>query len=262
MFVILANVVFTGLSTFSALHEKFPCASVLRAVNESSYPAMSVLRGTFGDRWDCVNQFLSENADRAHAIQVHIGNGSCRRFSRCGGGDFLGRLSVGALERRLIAKDARTFEAYRRAISETLASLQTNSKTTVFISLELEDNFSIRAWRNLARFVKREFPRRFTLVRASVAGNRSDGFGFGEWHGLFPRCDGRVIANNDGSEVEVSVLKAYTARVRDCKVRLLWHPNLQGIRSATFVAPKRRTFSFEKEDITLWRKYLQLLAAS
>lgn len=238
---------YLGFSSFAALSPKFPCDEFLRLLESSPRPAMSVLYGTFGDDWTCVHKFEQRFASRPRLLQVHLSNGSCRRFGRCGEGEIDPGASLVSFKNQLRLSD---FQRRVVHVKKKLGSFGENGRYV--ISIELEDNFSNREFSRLFRVVKREWP--FWISRSSVTRNSLRGASdYVERHGDRVACTSTTIWNNDGTPVQT--VADYARRTRSCFASFLWTPDLQGSESG-FIAPMKRSFRITEESKRRWKTFL------
>ncbi len=250
---------FEGLSTFSSMSPKFPCKKVLNYLDKLPHPAMNALWGTFGEDLSCLAKFTARNQHREHLIQIILSNESCRFFNRCKKGELARGLGVKSYNARLANGDLQLADEIRfrvREIREAAEAIAT-SKTTLVLSIGLEDRLSNLAANNLVTIIKTEWP--YDLVRNSLSSTIGvdPRVSYMESHGLRPDCSARTIANNDGNVLSPASAKQYRKRTRDCGVVFFWLPRLQGISSQKFVRPRKRHFRFDSGDVLLADRFFK-----
>lgn len=243
---------YVGFSSFAALSSKFPCSNFLAIANRARRPAMTVLHGTFGANYQCVNRFIQANRHRPHLVQVHLMNGPCRRNARCHEGEVLPKVSPGNFNRRLERKNNALLASIIDRAYVVMLSLKPEKTTKVVLSIELEDNFTPRAFRNVFYAINQiwwndPFAQ---IVRGPVGPRCSPSFSFCESHGVLP--DGSAaIWNQDGDDLPLSDDARWLS---SCKqpgrlACFLWSARAQGIFGDSFVRPRDRNFEITNFDI-------------
>lgn len=242
---------YVGFSSFAALSPRFPCAKFLKIANRAKRPAMTVLHGTFGANYQCVNRFIRQNSHRPHLVEVHLLNGPCRRNFRCHDGELYPNVSVPAWNRKLETKNAQILSDIIDRAYVVMLALKQAETTELVLSIELEDNFTPRAFRSVYGAIREVWGGYgFGQIVRGQVGATCATFPFCESHGVFP--DGRAaIWNQDGDDLPLSDDAEWLESCRQ-PGRLacfLWSARAQGIFGPNFVKPSDRRFEITDRDI-------------
>lgn len=253
-FAATAHANYSGLSAFAAMNPRFPCDQYLNTVTRAQYPAMSVLwDSSFGTDKLCITRFLEAHKDRPHMLQIHIWNAVAWRNRSGEPGDFFPSLTVKEVNWLLENQN----QIFLQAVADRLLEIQTfvvqygNWNTQVMLSTGLEDNYSARAYGELATFIR---PRWNYLMNRNPEGSSRDvGISnFGELHGNGAVCRGRnLVSNEDGSAQTLKASTRWMQKNGACFARFLWRNAHQGrSKSGKAVYPRRsRTFEITDRDV-------------
>ena len=264
-----------GLGLFALLSPKFPCTTALSAFNNSAAPTLAVLWGTFGEDTQCLAMWFDQLKGRPHLLEIHLSNEACRRNNRCYESDFLPRLSVSQLNKRLESGDDEIISRYTTriiAIREAIAPF-IRGNGEYLLSTGLEDNFSEGAYRKVLALVQENWPHK--TVRSPVGDpsrRRSDSATYMEGHGATPQFKDNVqcIVNLDGDDMHFPHRAAVTRRSvswegsqqfvaryqQKCRATFLWAAPWQGIIGDTFIPPLDRELIVSREDVAAVQRLL------
>ena len=249
-----------GLSAFAALNKAFPCDQYLELIKESPAPVMPVLYGTFGKDWSCVLNFIEQNKERHHAIEIHFSNERCRYWGRCFEGELLPSLDTDGYNQALEHKDPIILNAIRGRMYEILLMIQAvlpiSPNTHWILTTGLEDSYSEKAALQIYDTIKTLWP--YELRRSPVNPNTSFPYLL-ELHGVQVDCATAPIVSNDGDPIEsTSGLRSYVQEHKLCEGLILWQSRAQGITDK-FIKPNDRNFSFDSYDVLMWYEFLNLI---
>lgn len=250
-----------GLSGFAGLAgDRFPCNQYLEELKRSPAPIFSVLYGTFGNDWACVAEFIEQNKDRPHAVEVHFSNERCRFWGRCFEGELLSNLNTESYNHALESKDRVIIGAIQSRMYEILMMLQILGQRSEFthwiLSTGLEDSYSSKAAEQIYTTLKSLWP--YELIRSPVD-HLPSGIIPNELHGIQVECQPGGFASNDGNTISTTPgLRAYVQSTSACAGVILWQPRAQGVDDE-FTRPADRSFSISADDILIWHEFLNLI---
>lgn len=247
---------FDGVAAFAAMHPRFECDNWLTIMDQATKPVLAILWGTFGYDTRCLRKFTNRYKEKPHLIQSHLGNGSCRRKDLCLKGEMFPRDTVSEWDARLVVMSPETRATILNRVLELRVTMEmySNSNTYLMLSLELEDNLSLLAAKNLLSVVREIWP--YAISYNPLKSPRGNPLlvDYVEHHGL-RTPEAPCIANLDGVSVRtdsndpykpsISVDRArgWWRGVCACDVRLLWHAPSQGLTDG-FISPRDRNFHF------------------
>ena len=251
-----------GLSGFAGLAgNRFPCHQYLAELKRSPAPIFPILYGTFGNDWACVAEFIEQNKDRPHAVEVHFSNERCRFWGRCFEGELLPDLDTESYNRALESKDRVIIGAIQARMYEILMMLQIlgqrSDLTHWILTTGLEDSYSSKAAEQIYTTLKSLWP--YELIRSPVDRNVLTPYPV-ELHGVRVDCSkvGSIVSN-DGDPIEsASRLRDYVQQHRACAGVILWQSRAQGVDDE-FTRPADRNFSISADDILMWREFLGIV---
>lgn len=278
-----------GVSCFacSALTDQ-QCSDFLKIYDGIAEPKLAVLWRTFAppskDR--CVAKFLSRFWDRPHTLAVHFQNGPGRRNGRLSRYEFLSAETVGTLNAKLERRATRTIRTIEREADRIVAWAleRAGPNTSIELSTGLEDNYSNKAFRVIARTLKKRVPPTWHLYRNPVGENEGNnsfsGTSFVELHGYEPRWKrstserGRCSYSNDGIDLDLGgnrpiepyiflpAMRSHISRARKHNCRSwIWWGAVQGLEGGEggFTHPRGRSLRVLSSDIDLLNQFLRSL---
>lgn len=71
-----------SLDLLGIMHEDFPCDKYIEQTKDATEINLGYLANTFGDSRECLNRFV--NDERLKRLRVHVTNGACVNWQRCG----------------------------------------------------------------------------------------------------------------------------------------------------------------------------------
>lgn len=203
---------------------------------------------------------------------AHLSNETCRRGERCREGELFRHYNTRALNAALEANDPKVLAAYKlRALSwRALIEPGGPGNLRLSLSLGLEDNYTRRAYRNLARAIEEVWPYEITRNPMAPSEGISDLAHRLERHQLradisAPKC----AFNNDGYDVRLSAgrralagsislseLRSEIERYGGhCDVFVWW--NNQGLISGRDTPPRQRSIQIFSSDVQVVNKLLK-----
>lgn len=251
---------FKGFSTYAAMHPKFPCERFVKIAKEATFPAMSVLYGTFGRDERCLACFTDVLKGRHHAVQIHLTNETCRRNGRtCLRGEINPEMSTNRHNRTLERMGKRIERKYRFRLRRiaALAKRIGTVKTDWLISTGLEDEYTKKAYDNILKIVKEEWP--YAIVRNPLSDNDPyiGSAHLIELHSSEARFRGMpCIFNQDGLTGGMLQAKLLFAKFSSCKLLFAWTPGAQGV-GKVFVAPMERYFQISQREVLEYGEFLR-----
>lgn len=244
---------YVGISAYSMLHPRFPCAEFRAHIRKIAHPAVAILFGTFGADTTCLKDSLDDMANRPHILEIHFSNESARRMHRPFAGELLPSYGVARLNASLKFLPSRVMKAYLKrlnAIFQMVAEVS-NENTQILLSFGLEDNYNIRAFRQLEGILRPLVPETITLVRSTNVAAEMDNSILWETHRGKVRGtanNSTTIVNPDGFVLNKKDYASLIAQCSACKVVYYWSVKLQGRGNAKFTPPRRRHFMFTLKD--------------
>lgn len=252
---------FRGVAALGAMHQNFPCNSLLKLVNQSPRPALGVLFGSFGEELGCIQSYLNSNKNRKHLLEIHFSNEVCRRNKRCARDEFLPDLNI-------------TFYNYylsnfpwviNKEILDRVNLIRDkivpliNDNTILILTTGLEDNFTDRAYLNLYGMIRPFWP--YYMARNPVRGINGKVFvseaKIAESHILnskFPK-DVLCMVSEDGNQQQNADSRKLLRQRRGCLAVFLWRWRWQNAapsgakRSGLYVPPRERKFRITPRDV-------------
>jgi hypothetical protein len=251
---------YKGISAYAMLHKDFPIKRFIKAfpAKTKTNLAVAIVANRFGNNWANVKLWIASQGDNKHAVEVHFMSGPARRNRNADKFDLWPHLSVDELNRKL--ENGILFFVEREIVKlrEQLEKV-VNDKTDVFISPELEDNLSDKAFKRFLLLFKRGFngstikPR---WVRSPCThGDYVPPRVLSETHGEGKLLDADIY-NPDGISVNfqdgetyfdtmsVNQLRSQFDKFHRARIRFIWSAHMQGVgQSASFNYPpvnKRR----------------------
>ncbi len=276
--------VVTGVDYLGARHELFPSRAAFQVYQHTDVRALGFLWGTFGNDSDFLSRFLRQCPLRQLSkprcfVRIHFLNGPCRRRNRCSAkGEIAPRLSVAQLNRAIERGDWRVMKRIRGRVSgiERMVT-QFLGQAQFAVSTGLEDNYSTDAYKVILNELRIALPPEVLVGRNPENGHSRTllGADFIELHGvLTPQTFGKTkalrIFSNDGNDLylgegptpdgRVSLSDMYHT-IRENRdsvdVVLYWRARWQGIASAKFVEPRRRTPVVNRADLFAINKLIR-----
>jgi len=249
---------YKGYSAFAATSNNFPCSRYLHVANKARKPVMSVLYGTFGYSFSCVNKFIRRVRNKRHMVQVHIDNWPRRRTGQLKSGEIFPNYGVRAYNKLIEAGfvDPR----YEKRILHILSSVKKSRKTRLVITTGLEDNLTPAAYKRVYETIRKHWP-------YEIARNPLDPYQpiaparFGEYHGV--QClpiQRPAICNQDGDAADTgSEDERFNEQCsRRGSVCIFWRPEAQGIYdSSIFIEPWFRTFTIPSWHLIRYGRLLR-----
>lgn len=245
---------YTGVMALAAMHPDFPCGEVLRTLDNSKRPALSVLYGTFGTDTTCINAFLDRYSNRPHFLNIYFENSTARRNRKVYAGELAPSYSVQEMNRGLERKSSLLGRSVVRRLNRVLAlPIRYNQNTKAALTIGLEDNYSRGAWLRMAQLIRPRWPH--LLFRNSL-NDRNNFFPLAD--GIDRHTDGQAhcrsealcMVSNDGTLLKPNEFADFFKRNRHADVVLAWEPQLQGRQAIdrnrfSFKPPRERSFAFD-----------------
>lgn len=121
-----------SLDLLGIMHKDFPCEKYIKEMEDADEINVGYLANTFGDNRDCLNRFV--NDERLKRLRVHVTNGACVNWQRCGDYEPLFGLTWDDSEdiNREVVEAMVVESKYLRAVPETV---------TLFVSGILEHQY-------------------------------------------------------------------------------------------------------------------------
>lgn len=219
---------------YAIQHKAWPCEASLDKLRNSRRPLVSFLYNTFGTNNSCVQEFLSWPASR---IEMHLSNGSCMRYHRCGRYEITRGYSVGSLERAI--NNGRFRGKWQRYVAQAAPLVAALPASRCFVSPMLESNLSRRARTRLARWTREILPN-CRIVDNPVSGPYIAAAIPEIHYSQAPISSG--IYNNDGGVVKEADWHRYILKYRHSDIKIFWKPryNCRQSLNSPFVDPRRR----------------------
>jgi hypothetical protein len=192
-------------------------------------------------------------------------------------GDFLRRLSVGVLDKRLINGHKRTIRLIERRVGKIKKAMERIARmtTTVVVSPELESNLSQEAFSVFAAAIRRVWDVQVVANPQNPANMAlADYF---EHHGDSYPSHSKIIYNMDGVSVNLEDGEGYfrqwsyketlgNIETASCRfATFLWSANQQGLGNATgwgsagALPPRKRKFIVTTQAILVMHDLLEAL---
>jgi hypothetical protein len=251
---------YEGVAAYAALSPRFPCRCYLASLSGSVYPAMSVLLGTFGNSFSCIEDYIDRYRKREKWLEIHLSNESCRRNDRCYQGELRKQMSVGALNRAIATRSPRVIRDIRGRLARLAANLRQvysnvgltyGDSTRIVVSMGLESAWGSRSQLVLKGLIE-EYG--FEALHNPVNPRRDAIGGLIELHTDYERRT-NYVAVNDGIPLNYSQLRHYKAAHRDAVAVLLWDADLQGrFYPFEFVRPSDRSFRCDLHKVEMYKK--------
>lgn len=253
LILLVSNLTFQGISTYAIHSPRFPCHPLLHLIDKSSYPAISILYGTFGHSNKCLRRVLNKVKDKPHLVEIHFSNEAGRRNNRLYEGEFLKNLSVNEYNKKLIHQNPAVIEAVRKRATRIFQrySALANDNTRLVLSTGLESNFTPSSRAKLTNILRQVWP--YEIIQNPI--NSTNIHSDIEFHGVQLGFTTPCIFNNDGAENAVTTLKAFWEHFSICD-KLLWRKNPQGIKNY-WIKPRDRHFYFSPKDQSIIKEMLQ-----
>lgn len=253
--------VLNGASLIGICSPRFPCSEALRAFPRGVYN-LGYLHHTFGDQCKCLERFKRLSGGQGY-VRVHAVNGTCfpSRGRTCAQGEFFHGESVASASRKLVKRDPRFLNKYRKHLRQTESQVSTNYTGASRVSLCLEcplPNSARRVMLSVARrTLSHRGPNEFIdnpIGHACLNNTICEG------HGVAPRfASSSCIADNDGSELTKDNLKGYLKQTKECETRFYWTKsfNLLPKETKEFILPRDRSYRTTRWEFRRLRRFLK-----
>lgn len=246
-----------GLGAYAAMHKDWPCDIMMRGFKGAEKLRLAVLWNTFGNNWQCLEQFASD--PRPKLIEFHLINEVCQRNRRCGKYEVLAGMSVEGYKQRLTNKNAAVIAKIKANVAPVASWLAAKPEVECSISAGLESNLDSKSYQFLVDQLRPEFPARCKWVWSPNGGNA---YGAAPIPGLVyeghgdapPGVSAPCIVNLDGVDVnlkarpsvlplhvDAAVLPRFIASFASCEASYLWIAEFNGNGRGSFVDPRKRT---------------------
>lgn len=236
----LLKLKFFGLTILAAMHPNFPCRAALDSLSRVRHPAIEILLGTFGEDFTCVEKFSKRFGKRA-AIFIHPYNNTCYRFPR-----------------RCYREDIPPATYFRLGkLMQRFRELRATYGVRLYLSLGLEDGYSLRVARLIQKRFREDFPE-IPTYRNSLSHDYRGAL-FGERHGDGMCRGGKEKAVSlDGTKLSERSFVEFPRKAfaSGCRAVFLWAADWQGKfrRGRKFERPTTRHFVFGSKDQVLVRE--------
>ncbi len=265
-----------GLSAFGIQSPHFqqaPCKRMTKIAMRQDTPAVAILFESFGKNNVCLYRFwdASYYLGKRHITQIHFTNEVGRRNNFMGKYGFQSQYNVREYNDLLESMPRWLEDKLRQRVRNILELIHYYSHTGTFIlGAGLEDNYSQKAFNNLYRVLKSEWPyliSRNPVVESSSTVNALPREVLMEYHhytnkNIRQPCilngDGQDIAGDPGSRIHMSGLSAasdrslknwmYQGKKNGC-VKFLWTAKWQGLHTNNTPLPHARKFKWDKKDV-------------
>ncbi len=273
-----------GLSIFSVQSPHFqggPCKRVQKIIVRQKIPALTYLYNTFGSDNTCLESIWDEIIARGkrHITQIHFSNEVGRRNNLTSPYDFYPDHSTKQYVTLLEEMPESLETDIRQRVREILGSIENYADTGTFIlGTGLESQYSVRAYNNLYRILREEWPYEISRNPLRSTQRKLDNTTpdtYYEYHhykrarNMPTRCilngDGQDLAMEPGTATSLGGIDpaemihltrwARNGSEKGC-IMFLWFAKWQGLHQRNPSEPSRRRFKVHRTDV---RKTSRLL---
>ena len=258
-----------GQAYYAIQNETFPCKEALQVYKDIKHHALSWLYGTFGDNWQCVDDFVYKLPGKKK-MYIHFSNECCRRNRTCKKGELLKNMSVSEFNTKLENKNKKVLNEINKRIAKLngkIAEYHTQG-VEVILSTGLEDNYTRKAFKVMYNQIKNNSIADDVIqspLKNCYLKNKC------EWHDkskngkayLF-MPDGYCVENYDNDKCKTNLLRESElnelVRNRNGKNFFMWWSNLQGRYGespAQAKPPRKRVIVINKNSINKSNKILR-----
>lgn len=252
-----------GVAYYALRSHSWPCDKSYDVLHHQPVLRISYLANTFGNSKKCLKRFLSD--PRPKAIEVHLLNGSCVRYRRCGLYEALRGESETSLLAKVKSRNGILLKRIRHAAkreAQALAPYLGNIQA-LYVSPILEHRLG-NSINVVIEEIRPYFPTALIVDNPLGKGYPAHNADLYESHGEFPLINGTTILNLDGADIKTIDVPAYLKRTKKAHINFLWTAEFNG-RCKLWQDPRKRTCWPKSHDfnaVTRWMNPLTGEAAN